>query len=75
MTHSILLQIVISSRGRIFEAEDIQFENVPIVAPNGDVLLKNLTFSVKPGVTILFNLKNYLIMQDIGTLAHCWAKW
>lgn len=39
-------------RGRIFEAEDIEFENVPIVAPNGDVLLKNLSFNVKPGVMI-----------------------
>ncbi|KAG8220058.1 ABC transporter transmembrane region 2-domain-containing protein [Butyriboletus roseoflavus] len=44
---------VISERGDIFEAEDIQFENVPIVTPNGDVLLKSLTFSVKPGEHLL----------------------
>lgn len=41
-----------NGRGEVFEGEDIQFENVPIVTPNGDVLLKSLTFNVKPGVTI-----------------------
>ncbi len=31
-------------------SEDIQFENVPIVTPNGDVLVKSLSFHIKHGV-------------------------
>lgn len=68
-------EAVISGRGKIFEAEDIQFENVPIVTPNGDVLLKSLSFDVKPGVTTLLYIKNSVTTQDIGTFTHCWAKW
>lgn len=39
---------ILSGKGQVFEAEDIQFENVPIVTPNGDILLKSLSFHVKP---------------------------
>ena len=42
---------VLKGRGEIVESEDIEFENVPIVTPNGDVLLKSLTFYVRPGVS------------------------
>lgn len=58
-THSIqslnllLTNLVLRGRGEVFEAPDIQFENVPIVTPNGDVLVKSLSFHVKPGVRIL----------------------
>jgi ATP-binding cassette subfamily D (ALD) long-chain fatty acid import protein len=41
---------VLRGRGQVIESEDIQFENVPIVTPNGDVLVKSLSFHVKPGV-------------------------
>jgi len=44
--------VVLSGRGQVFEAEDIRFENVPIVTPNGDILLQSLSFHVKPGVNI-----------------------
>ncbi|KAG6335624.1 hypothetical protein ID866_3460 [Astraeus odoratus] len=44
---------ILRGRGQVFLSEDIQFENVPIVTPNGDVLLKSLTFSVKPGEHLL----------------------
>ncbi|KAG6371685.1 ABC transporter transmembrane region 2-domain-containing protein [Boletus reticuloceps] len=44
---------MINGRGKVFEAEDIHFENVPIITPNGDVLLRNLTFNVKPGEHLL----------------------
>ncbi|KIJ68698.1 hypothetical protein HYDPIDRAFT_179754 [Hydnomerulius pinastri MD-312] len=44
---------IMRGRGQVFEAEDIQFENVPIVTPNGDVLLKSLTFNVQPGDHLL----------------------
>ena len=32
------------------ESEEIEFQNVPIVTPNGDVLVKSLSFYVNPGV-------------------------
>lgn len=48
MTSEVLLH-----HGQIIESDDIQFENVPIVTPNGDVLVKNLSFQVKPGVCLL----------------------
>lgn len=45
-------RIVLKGRGQVFESEEIQFENVPIVTPNGDVLVRSLSFYVKPGVRI-----------------------
>lgn len=41
---------VLKGRGQVFESDEIQFENVPIVTPNGDVLVRGLSFYVKPGV-------------------------
>lgn len=38
-------------RGEIVESENIEFVDVPIVSPNGDVLVPKLTFHVKPGVS------------------------
>jgi len=40
-------------RGQVFESEEIRFENVPIVTPNGDILVKGLSFHVKRGVSTL----------------------
>ena len=42
---------ILKGRGNIIESEEIRFENVPIVTPNGDVLIKSLSFFVKPGVS------------------------
>ena len=42
--------VVLKGRGQIIESEEIQFENVPIVTPNGDILVRSLSFYVKPGV-------------------------
>ncbi|KAH8835936.1 ABC transporter transmembrane region 2-domain-containing protein [Flagelloscypha sp. PMI_526] len=44
---------IFRGRGEVFESQDIQFENVPIVTPNGDVLVKGLSFHVKPGEHLL----------------------
>lgn len=44
---------VLRGRGEITEGEDIDFVNVPIVSPNGDVLIRALTFSVSPGDHLL----------------------
>ncbi|KAI9855053.1 MAG: hypothetical protein M1824_006427 [Vezdaea acicularis] len=44
---------VLGSRGTIIEGEDIEFVDVPIVSPNGDVLVRQLSFSVRPGEHLL----------------------
>ncbi|KAH8100490.1 adrenoleukodystrophy protein [Cristinia sonorae] len=44
---------ILRGRGQILESDEIHFENVPIVTPNGDVLVKSLSFFVKPGQHLL----------------------
>ena len=44
---------ILSERGTIIEFDDIEFNNVPIVSPNGDILVTNLTFTVKPSHHLL----------------------
>lgn len=41
---------VLQGRGEVLESEDIVFENVPIVTPNGDILVRRLSLRVKAGV-------------------------
>lgn len=44
---------VLAGRGELEESEDIDFQNVPIVSPNGDVLVKALSFHIGPGDHLL----------------------
>ncbi|KAF2732053.1 ATP-binding cassette protein [Polyplosphaeria fusca] len=44
---------VLRGRGQVSEGEDIEFIDVPIVSPNGDVLVRALSFNVKPGDHLL----------------------
>ncbi|KAJ9605597.1 ATP-binding cassette long-chain fatty acid transporter pxa2 [Cladophialophora chaetospira] len=44
---------VLKGRGTIEESESIEFTDVPIVSPNGDVLVKKLSFKIKPGEHLL----------------------
>ena len=44
---------VLQGRGEIVESPDIDFSRVPIVSPNGDILVRELSFSVKPGEHLL----------------------
>lgn len=44
---------VLRGRGQVFESEDIEFTDVPIVSPNGDVLVRKLSFSVHHGDHLL----------------------
>ncbi|KAI8082568.1 ABC transporter transmembrane region 2-domain-containing protein [Gilbertella persicaria] len=43
----------IKGRGEVVQSEIIEFDHVPIVSPNGDVLVPQLTFHVKPGMHLL----------------------
>ena len=42
---------MLEGRGKIIEADEIRFEAVPLISPNGDVLVKSMTFHVEPGVS------------------------
>ena len=45
---------IFSRRGEIIEGTDeVVFEDVPIVSPNGDVLLEKLSFRIEPGNNLL----------------------
>ncbi|BGP25421.1 ABC fatty acid transporter [Rhodotorula toruloides] len=45
---------ILQGRGKIIHSDDeIIFDKVPIVTPNGDVLIKSLCFYVKPGNHLL----------------------
>ncbi|CAK1356248.1 unnamed protein product [Cercospora beticola] len=40
---------ILAGRGELEEGDDIKFDNVPIVSPNGDILVKALSFHIKQG--------------------------
>ncbi|KAK7752302.1 ATP-binding cassette long-chain fatty acid transporter pxa2 [Diatrype stigma] len=44
---------VLKGRGKVVESPDIEFIDVPIISPNGDVLVKALSFSLKQGDHLL----------------------
>ncbi len=44
---------VLAGRGELEEGEDIKFDEVPIVSPNGDVLVKALSFHIRRGDHLL----------------------
>ncbi|WOO86157.1 ATP-binding cassette sub-family D member 2 [Vanrija pseudolonga] len=44
---------MLQSRGKIIESEDIRFDEVPLISPNGDVLIKSMSFHVEPGQHLL----------------------
>lgn len=44
---------VLSGRGELEEGEDIKFDEVPIVSPNGDILVKALSFHIGTGDHLL----------------------
>ncbi|SAM05940.1 hypothetical protein [Absidia glauca] len=43
----------LEGRGQVKDSQDIEFVDVPIVSPNGDVLVPKLSFHVKPGMHLL----------------------
>lgn len=46
-------EAVLKGRGTVVESKDIEFIDVPIISPNGDVLVKALSFSLKAGDHLL----------------------
>ncbi|XDG03108.1 hypothetical protein ABKA04_002723 [Annulohypoxylon sp. FPYF3050] len=46
-------EAVLKGRGKVVESKDIEFIDVPIISPNGDVLVRALSFSLKQGEHLL----------------------
>ena len=44
---------ILEGRGKVIESENIEFIDVPIVSPNGDILVRKLNFTVKQGEHLL----------------------
>lgn len=44
---------VLTGRGNVTESDSVEFADVPIVSPNGDVLVRKLSFTVHPGEHLL----------------------
>ncbi|KAK4101066.1 hypothetical protein N658DRAFT_524258 [Parathielavia hyrcaniae] len=44
---------VLRGRGKVIESKDIRFIDVPIISPNGDVLVRALSFSLQQGDHLL----------------------
>jgi ATP-binding cassette subfamily D (ALD) protein 3 len=64
---------LIPNSGKIFEADHIiKFEDVPIVTPNGDILVRRLSFEVKSGINVLISGPNgihyFLIFKNLNYL-------
>lgn len=47
-----------TQRGVVQESDFVKFENVPIVSPNGDILVKSLSFEMHPGMHLLITGPN-----------------
>jgi ATP-binding cassette subfamily D (ALD) long-chain fatty acid import protein len=68
--------LVLRGRGQVIESEEIRFEGVPIVTPNGDILVKSLSFHVKPGVGVIYFLHLFAAHRILtATFTHCWTQW
>jgi ABC-type uncharacterized transport system fused permease/ATPase subunit len=44
--------------GEFALSEKIIFEGVPILSPNGDTLIKEMTFEIKPGMNLMITGPN-----------------
>lgn len=44
---------MLQGRGKVIESDEIEFRDVPIVTPNGDILVRSLSFHVRPGQHLL----------------------
>lgn len=78
VAHTSSSYAVLNGRGVIFESEDIQFEAVPIVTPNGDILVRSLSFHVKPGVSLNPFTHDQIYLTGYffeATSPYRWTEW
>jgi ATP-binding cassette subfamily D (ALD) long-chain fatty acid import protein len=43
----------LSKQGTVISSDKISFEDVPIISPNGDLLVREMTFEVRPGMHVM----------------------
>lgn len=55
---TILMDNSLSNKGQVFVSEKIIFEDVPILSPNGDVLIKAMSFQIQPGMNLMITGPN-----------------
>ena len=46
------------NKGKIIESENIEFVDVPILSPNGDVLVEKMSFEITPGMHLMITGPN-----------------
>ena len=46
------------NRGEIHQSNAIMFENVPLISPNGDTLMHEMTFKIEPGMHLMISGPN-----------------
>jgi ATP-binding cassette subfamily D (ALD) protein 3 len=47
-----------TNQGRIVVSENLRFEDVPILSPNGDILVEKMNFEIKPGMNLMITGPN-----------------
>lgn len=59
-----------------FQDNIIKFDNVPLVTPNGDLLVKELSFEVRSGTNVLVCGPNGKFFKSISTslIQHCFSS-
>lgn len=46
------------SKGRIIQSNNLEFHDVPILSPNGDILVPKMNFKISPGMHLLITGPN-----------------
>ncbi|KAF9514886.1 hypothetical protein BS47DRAFT_1372211 [Hydnum rufescens UP504] len=66
---------VLQGRGTVIESkDDIELIDVPIVSPNGDILVRKLSMHIKPGVYLMLLSNMPLLIPCIETSTHRCGK-
>ena len=40
-------------KNRVIASENLKFVDVPIISPNGDILIEKMSFEIKPGMHLM----------------------
>ena len=57
-TQEVLKLNDMTNKGKIIVSENMKFEDVPILSPNGDILVEKMNFEIKPGMNLMITGPN-----------------